>query len=221
MDISSHLSHPDDSGDIVVLLHGLWMGRWVMAMLGHRLSAKGFQVKYFNYPTVRRDIRQSAYTLSQRLLSIQGERVHFIGHSLGGLVIHQLFHDYPVQRPGCVISLGTPYNGSVVAREAVRQMWGRRVLGQNATVLCEGLSFPWQAVNPHGVIAGDLAIGLGRMVYHLEQPNDGLVSASETQFAGMSDWLLLRANHTSMLFSVEVSRQISHFLVRGGFVRSV
>ncbi len=110
----------------VVLVHGLWMNGMEMCLLRRRLGKAGFATQRFSYPTVRSDIAANAARLQQFLSGLDADTVHFVGHSLGGLLILRLFADFPEQRPGRIVLLGTPYAGSATARNLARRAWGRR-----------------------------------------------------------------------------------------------
>jgi hypothetical protein len=70
-----------------------------------------------------------------------------------------------------------------------------------------------------GVIAGTGALGLGRLVTQLSEPNDGVVRLDETKFPAMRDHLALPLGHTLMLVSPRVARETAAFLKTGGFLR--
>lgn len=218
MAVRHTISHTALPGDTVVLLHGFWMSRWVMWPLGQWLARRGFHVEYFAYPTATMPITETASMLQQRLFSLHTARVHLIGHSLGGLVIRQLFQDFPQQRAGCVITLGTPHRGSEVVRRAVAQGWAGRVLGANRQVLADGFSTPWKHMNPLGSVAGRLPVGALGLIYGIERPHDGLISVAETRVEGSADHVVLPVSHLSALFSQDCYQQISHFLENRGFI---
>ena len=87
--------------ETVVLVHGLWMNGLEMRILRRRLQARGYRVYQFNYRTVGRDLQKNAERLNNYLRKyVEGEMVHLVAHSLGGLVVRCLLHDFPEQRPG-------------------------------------------------------------------------------------------------------------------------
>jgi pimeloyl-ACP methyl ester carboxylesterase len=165
----------------VVLVHGLWMNGLEMSLLRHRLNKDGFATYRFSYPTVRCDIAANAARLQDFLRDIDADTVHLVGHSLGGLVILRLFEDFPEQRPGRIVLLGTPYRGSATARNLARFAWGRRLLGRSVEQALFGDGPRWQGGRELGVIAGTKSMGLGLLVGKLPPPNDGTVILAETQ----------------------------------------
>jgi hypothetical protein len=69
------------------------------------------------------------------------------------------------------------------------------------------------------VISGSLPLGIGRVVApDLPAPSDGVVSVSETRLTSMRDHIVLNVNHSGMLVSRAVARQICAFLREGAFV---
>jgi len=200
----------------VVLVHGLWMTGIDMFLLRRRLRRCGFDVVQFSYPTLRSDIATNAARLHEFSRALQNPVIHFIGHSLGGLVILRLFQDFPGQRPGRVVLLGTPCAGSYVAYR-LSQCVGRWLFGQS---LEQGLlndAHRWSGGRELGVIAGSLSFGGGMIVRGLPRPNDGTVAVRETYLSGMTEHITLPASHTGLVFSANVARQVCVFLQTGRF----
>ncbi len=201
----------------VVLVHGLWMNGLEMSLLGRRLGKAGFATQRFSYPTVRSDIATNAARLQNFLGSLDAATVHFIGHSLGGLLILRLFEDFPAQRPGRIVLLGTPYAGSATARNLARRTWGRRLLGRSLEQALLGDGPRWGGERDLGVIAGTRPMGLGLLVGNLPRPNDGTVVVAETLGIPGAASCTLPCSHSSLLFSADVARRVARFLRSGRF----
>ncbi len=214
----------DASPAAVVLVHGLWMTGLEMALLRRRLRRCGFLPCQFSYPTVRAPVVENAARLHGFLRRVSAPVVHFVGHSLGGLVIRRLFHDHPPRRPGRIVTLGTPHRGSAVARRLARHGWGRRLLGGSFKGGLSGELPPWTGTRELGVIAGDRSLGVGllfsRLVPALARPNDGTVAVEETRMAGAADHVVLHASHMGLLVSAAAARQTCAFLRTGRFLPS-
>lgn len=200
----------------VVLVHGLWMNGLEMGVLGWRLRRCGFAVRQFSYRTVRSDIACNARCLQQFVNAIAGPTVHFVGHSLGGLQILRLFADFPEQRPGRVVLLGTPYAGSATARALARTAVGRCLLGASYGALGDAAT-RWAGGRDLGIIAGSKSLGLGVLVARLPQPNDGTVALVETQGIMNATQCTHATSHTGLLFSAAVARSVCAFLKTGRF----
>jgi pimeloyl-ACP methyl ester carboxylesterase len=203
----------------VVLLHGLYRNGWDMTLLRMRLSSAGIMGHPFTYPSVRMSPRENAERLMQFIASIEATTLHFVAHSLGGLVIRHLFHLYPEQRPGRVVTLGTPHRGSRVAVELASTAPGQMILGESIEGGLFGDAPDWSATHDLGVIAGDSSIGMGHYVAPLNHPNDGTVAVEETYLAGAKDHIVLPVSHFSMLISSEAAHQTEYFLRHGRFER--
>lgn len=203
-----------------MLVPGLWMPAHSMAWLRRGLRHSGYCCTLFGYVSTRRSLEQNAAALAERLTGIAAPRVNFVAHSLGGLLIRQLFHDFPEQRPGRVVTLGTPHAGSFVARHlAARGAWVARAIGQSLPAL-DGRVPEWHAAQALGVIAGDRPIGLGRLFAPLPRPHDGTVALAETLHPGAADHVVLPVTHLSMLISPAVLHQTRVFLREGRFART-
>lgn len=204
----------------IVLVHGLWMKGAEMYLLRRRLQHAGYRVYQFSYRSVARELAENACRLDSFVRRIEGERIHFVAHSLGGLVVRRLFHDFPEQRAGRIVTLGTPHTGSYVANRLSRSGFFRTLLGCSLTPLSGDL-YPWPGKRELGSIAGTLSVGAGWVIRDLPKPNDGTVAVEETRLENMTDHLLVHASHMALLLSREVARQTLYFLRRGRFDRSM
>lgn len=207
--------------ETVILLHGLWMNGLCLYPLARCLRAKSYQTICFSYHSLRDSPGNIIHQLYQCIMHLETEIIHFVGHSLGGLLIQHLFETYPEQRPGRVVTLGTPFAGSIVAQRFYSHPRGRRLLGMSAE---EGLLIecvpPWRHVQALGVIAGTRPRGIGRFITYMPSPSDGTVSVAETKLAGMADHCLINTSHTGLPFSAEAARQVDAFLKYGHFKRN-
>jgi pimeloyl-ACP methyl ester carboxylesterase len=199
----------------IVLVHGLWMRGWVMALLGLRLQRAGFRVLRFTYSSMRATLSQNAASLAQFITAFPG--AHVVGHSLGGLVILQMLSDYPELPVGRVVLLGTPAHDCAAARALGQRKWSRRILGKSLPQWYSRARRGGSYTPEIGVIAGSLPIGLGRLVGQIARPNDGVVSVSETRLPGTKAQAMLPVSHTQMLLSSAVANEVAEFLRAGHF----
>lgn len=202
---------------LVVLLHGLWCNRSLMGPLARRLRRCGFEVARFDYPTVRLSPKQNAAALSRWLARQGAERVHFVAHSLGGLVLCHLFDRYPHPPVGRAVLLGTPLRGSASAIRLAGLPGGRRMLGASLDHGLLGDVPAWPDAVELGVVAGTVRFGLGVLLGSLATRSDGAVAVAETRDAHARDHLPVRTSHTGLLFSTEVAKQVCTFLESGHF----
>lgn len=199
----------------VVLLHAL-AGTWVSLLyLEYLLRKAGFETFNIGYPSTRRPIEDLASHVASRLP--KGERtLHFITHSMGGIVLRQLIRDNPLPNLGRVVMFAPPNQGSQLASRIRRNWWFRTVFGPAGRQLGnESDSIP-NRLGPVdfqlGVIAGTFPIG--RLV---KGPGDGRVTVGETKVEGMSDFIEVPASHTFIIFNRTAIDQALYFLLHGRF----
>lgn len=203
----------------VVLVHGLWLSGWSLLLLRRHLQRCGFGATHsFSYQSVGRDLLENGTALNAYLLTLSAPTVHLVGHSLGGLVIRALFHQHPQQRPGRIVTLGSPHRGSQPANVLARSALGRRITGRSIAQLVAGVPEQWPLPpREFGMIAGSMSLGLGKLFARLPKPNDGVVALSETLLPGVTDHIILHVSHTALVASRRVADQVCHFLKNGRF----
>lgn len=201
----------------VVLVHGLWMTGLEMRWLGSRLQRCGYNAHYFHYPSLTKSPRECAGNLADFIGQLGCERLNIVAHSMGGIVVLNLFDQVDLLPEGRVLLLGSPVLGSGLARVAASHIGLRIFLG---TTSPDGLTKPapaWRGSRELGVIAGTNALGVGRIVGGLQEPSDGTVSVCETRLPGATDFVALDVNHMGMLFSADVADEVCFFLRYGRF----
>ena len=112
----------DAAATPILLVHGIVDNHSIFSPLERALRRRGFtDLSSFDYGLLTSDVRATADDLAvaiEKLVAESGyEKVHVIGHSLGGLITR-----YYVQRMGghqrvhTVVTLGTPHQGTALAR---------------------------------------------------------------------------------------------------------
>ncbi len=203
-------------GPRVVLVHGLWMRGFIMLPLDWRLSQYGFRVDRHSYRSMTRSLQENARRLAAAC-GQHGAPIHLVGHSLGGLVIMSMLRAHPEIAVHRVVLMGSPYAHSAAAHYLESAPWSRRALGQT---MQDWLHAPRPTVPEGvelGVIAGDVAFGLGKLVMSLPPPSDGVVRLEETEVPGATDSIVLHTSHSGMLVSPAVARAVCTFLRHGNF----
>jgi pimeloyl-ACP methyl ester carboxylesterase len=203
----------------VVYVHGLWMPGEESLILGHRL-ANGFDLtlEAFRYSAASSSMGEITEQLDSFVRELKAPAVHFLGHSLGGLVIYRFFERFPDQPPGRVVFLGTPSVGSRAAERAGRFAPIAHLMGQSvAAELREPHERRWAHARPLGIIAGRQPIGFGRLFARFSEPNDGTVAVRETHMPGATDTIVLPVSHLGMLVSARVARETGTFLTHARF----
>ncbi|HSO06469.1 MAG TPA: alpha/beta fold hydrolase [Pelomicrobium sp.] len=200
----------------VVLAPGVHLPAWILNRLAERLGEAGFSVRRHVYGDFTRTLSANADRLFDALAPVAGP-IHLVGHSLGGLLMLRLMELHPDPRFGRVVLMGTPYLGSHVARLLGRFGPTRYLLGESIRTGMLADRPRWNGQNPLGVVIGSRAIGGGVLAPGLPRPHDGMVAVSEAVVPDATDTIVLKVNHTEMLFSREAARQVIAFLREGRF----
>lgn len=210
-------------GDTVVLVHGMGRTKRSMGCLGDQLSRQGFRIVHFAYPSTRQDVATSAFQLQQLLQAMGGAeagRVHFVTHSLGGIVVRACLKRHRPSNLGRVVMLSPPNRGSEVADKLRHNLFYRWATGPAGLELGTG---PDSVPNdlgpvafPLGVIAGNRSLNPLFSAW-LEGPDDGKVSVTRSRVDGMADFLVVPRSHTYIMRSSQVISQVAHFLECGTF----
>lgn len=203
----------------VIYVHGLWMPGGESLLLGHRLLREfGLQVHAFPYSAGTWGMEEITAHLQSFVRDLGAPAVHFVGHSLGGLVIYRFLERYREQSPGRVVFLGTPCLESRAAVAAARSRFVSTLMGPSvAEELLRPCERQWTFDRPLGIIAGTQSIGLGQFLAGFEEECDGTVGVSETRLPGATDHIVLPVSHMGMLVSPRVARETGLFLTNGRF----
>lgn len=188
-----------------------------MSLLRKRLNRVGYITHQFSYRSTRSTPLEIAIDLNKFTNTINTSKIHYVCHSLGGLIIRHLYSEYPDQPQGRIVTLGTPHSPSSAAKKLTKFLPGRFLLGKSTR---QGLLGPvpaWRNTHELGVIAGTLRMGVGMMVPGIPKPNDGTVAVEETKLEGMTDHLTLPVSHFGILMSRLVAQQTIYFLNHGKF----
>ncbi|WP_449447419.1 esterase/lipase family protein [Thermomonas brevis] len=200
----------------LLLVHGLHNTRWWLRPLAARLRREGFEPEPFGYASVFGGPERAIPALGERL---RAAPVHgLVGHSLGGLIALEALRRSPEVAVPRVVCLGSPLRGSRSARNVTARMWTRPLLGRSAALLQDGLP-DWDGAAALGVIAGDVAQGLGRVFGRLDGVSDGTVALEETRLTGLADHCVVHCSHSGLVFSAEAAAQAACFLRDGRFAR--
>lgn len=203
--------------EAVILIHGLWMSGAEMFRLRQRLTEAGYECHQFRYPSVKCSPEENAQRLHKLAHSIDAPVVHFVCHSLGGLVLLHLFDKYIVEKKGRVVFMGVPVNGSQVARRLSSTVVTRWTVGKSTEHGLLGDRPVWKKWRDLGVISGSFPLGVGLVVGGPALPHDGTVSVEETYLGGATDYITLPVSHFGMLYSDPVAMQVITFLRAGKF----
>ena len=207
----------------VVLLHGLARTRRSMRPLAAYLERQGYVVVNVGYPSRREPIEmlaRSAIPPAVAALRREGvSRIHFVTHSMGGILLRAFLAAELLPDLGRVVMLSPPNQGSELVDSLSRFAWFRLVFGPAGCQLGTGAEeLPARlglATFSLGIITGNRpAIGLA---HFFPGPSDGKVSVERAQLAGMADLLVLPCGHSLIMRHRPVQEQVVHFLATGRF----
>jgi len=206
--------------ETVVFVHGAIVRGWEMALLRRRMKQLGYRVRQFRYRSMMRGFEENARRLKKFLNNTEGDVLHVVGHSMGGVLARHVFEHDPDPRPGRIVAIGSPLLGCWVGERFARlhPLIGRLMIGRT---VYEHISRPgdpaWRGARDFGVLAGTYPIGIGAIFKTLPRPSDGVVLLEETRLTGLRDHFTFRLNHFGMLFSKRCAAQIARFLAMGEF----
>lgn len=217
-------SAPARAGECVVLLHGLVRTSKSMDKMRHALESDSYRVLNVDYPSRTRVIEELAETVVAGALDSLGpdscSSIHFVTHSLGGILVRQYLARHEVVHLGKVVMLGPPNQGSEVVDHLRGWGWANAINGPSFVQLgTDSASVPnvLPPVDyPVGVIAGDRSINWINSLM-IPGPDDGKVSVTSAKLEGMRDFLVLHATHPMIMKNDEAIRQVRTFLKSGKF----
>ncbi len=186
---------------LVLLLHGMGRSPFLFRAMARDLRAAGFEAVAISYPSLTDDIAAHASQIEGILARAEGvERVSFVTHSLGGLVVRELLNREGAWREdlalGRVVMIAPPNQGSELAEALGDFPLYHWIGGPAAGEIAAGPPFaPLPDFLDVAVIAGGTAGGKGFNPL-LSHNNDGIVTLGETALPGTRDWLMVPALHT-------------------------
>lgn len=212
--------------ECVILVHGLARTSASFLFMQHAFRDKGYDVVNTDYPSTKdtiEDLSAAVVPAAIRTCQTKGaHRIHFVTHSMGGIIVRHYLKTKK-HRPhnlGHVVMLAPPNKGSEIVdnlgdRPAF-ELWNGiagKQLGTEAQSLPNILGPVDYSV---GIIAGNRSISplFSKMI---PGPDDGKVSVESTKIKGMTDHIVLPANHTFIMNSPSVFKQVVYFLENGQF----
>lgn len=211
-----------EASDCVVLVHGLARSSHSFSKMEKALQDSGYVVVNFSYSSTKQNIETLTEDIIPRSIKAcpENSRIHFVTHSLGGILVRQYFSSDSLANPGRVVMLAPPNHGSEVT-DRLRDNWFYRTINGPAGLELgtDSLSIPNKLGSADfelGIIAGTKTVNpiLSTM---LPNPDDGKVSVESTKLDGMKDHLEVPYSHTFILRKKAVIDQVIHFLKLGNF----
>jgi pimeloyl-ACP methyl ester carboxylesterase len=210
--------------ECVVLLHGLGRGPGSMHRIERRLDEAGYLVWNDGYPSRSASVED----LAERYVALAVEdcrrrgakRVHFVTHSLGGILVRQYLSAHAPPDIGRVVMLSPPNGGSEVADHLGSWRLYQWLMGPAGSQLGTGKGsivaglgvFPAEC----GIVTGSASLDPWFSPW-LPSPNDGKVSVASARLDGMRDFLVVPRAHGLIMRDGDVISEVLHFLAHGRF----
>ena len=213
--------------ECVVLLHGLIRSSASMERMAEALEEEGFIVANIDYPSRDHAIEELApMAIGDGLDGCRAvesvDTIHFVTHSLGGILVRQYLSDNEIAELGRVVMLGPPNQGSAAVDELGDVPGFDWLNGPAGQQLGQGEDSVPLSLGPAtfevGIIAGNRTIDPVTSAV-LDNPDDGRVSVADTKLDGMADFVVVDHSHAFMMRMTQPIELTIHFLRHGDFGR--
>ena len=210
--------------ECVILLHGMGRTAFSLGPIESALEGEGYQVWNHSYPSLTQSVDEVAGPALEAALNFCQEKgahkVHFVTHSLGGIIVRYYLQDRHIAGLGRIVMLAPPNRGSEVTDQMKDGFFYRTFMGPAGQELgTDSDSLP-NRLKPIpgeiGIIAGEKD-GASWFLPEIPGEDDGKVAVERTKLAEMKDFLLVEAGHTFIMRDEEVIRQILFFIRNGVF----
>jgi triacylglycerol lipase len=213
-----------EEGAYVFLLHGFGRTNRSMDKLENHISDSGYSVINVNYPSTKYPIEYLADEILndaiQRNIKNSVSKIHFVTHSMGGIVVRYYLKYHELPNLGRVVMLSPPNQGTELV-DFFKDSFFFKI-------------FDWPAGRQLGTDEDSIPINLGPVDFELgiitgnksfnpfystilSGPDDGIVTVERAKVEGMSDFIVLPHSHTFIILNDEVIEQVIHFLEHGRF----
>ncbi|SNY44873.1 Alpha/beta hydrolase family protein [Arsukibacterium tuosuense] len=218
------LSFNSVAKDCVVLLHGLARTAAAMETMQQALDDAGYHTVNVDYPSREHAIEVLAPMVIPPALvqcrEKQTDVIHFVTHSMGGILLRQYLQDNVIAGLGRVVMMGPPNQGSQVV-DNLKDVPGFEAFnGPAGMQLGTGKQDVPKQLGPVnfelGIIAGTSSINL-LLSNFLPNPDDGKVSVENTKVQGMCALVTVAVSHPFLMKRQTVIKQALHFLKAGKF----
>lgn len=216
---------PSIAHEAVILLHGLVRTERSMTRMAQALEDAGYAVTNVGYASRRANIEDLARNVISEALRhpaiTNATKIHFVTHSLGGILVRQYLHENKIDNLGRVVMLAPPNQGSEVVDTLGDRAFFQWMHGPSGNQLGTDINSVPNQLGPVdfelGIIAGNRSINWINSLTMIKGLDDGKVSIEHTKVAGMKDHITIRATHPYIMRNRNAIRHTIHFLQTGRF----
>lgn len=208
--------------EYVVLLHGLTRTPKSMQKMKAALVTEGYTVLNFGYESTRYKIEILADTLRPRIVEATGKskKVHFVTHSMGGILVRQIQATDPIPNIGRVVMLSPPNKGSEVVDEIGHWRLFQILngdAGQQLSTNADSFVNQLPAIDFEcGILTGNRSVNWINSSM-IPGEDDGKVSVESAQIEGMSAFKIIHTTHPVIMKKADVIEDVKQFLKTGAF----
>ena len=221
--LSACTPEPPADAETVVLVHGLGRTPASMLVLETRLAGAGYRVVNFGYPSRSEPLEALTDSLRNAVrecCSAAGGKLHFVTHSMGGVLVRGYLAQREKSFGGRVVMLSPPNQGSEIVDAYADSPLLRALLGPSGVRLGTDSTGIAGELGPVefslGIITGDRSINpIGSWL--IPGPDDGKVAVSRARVEGAADFIVVPATHTFIMNRRDVAEEVVHFLESGAF----
>ena len=216
---------PPDGAETVMVLHGLGRTPRSMVLLSSRLERAGYRVVTLGYPSTSAPIEALVDTLGRAVddcCRTHPRGVHFVTHSLGGVLVRSYLSEQPEAHEGRVVMLSPPSQGCEIIDAFSDSPMLRSFIGPSGSQLGTDSTGIATQLGPVtfslGIITGDRSLNpIGSWL--IPGPDDGKVGVDRAKIEGAADFLVVPATHTFIMNRRDVAEETVYFLEHGRFQR--
>jgi triacylglycerol lipase len=212
------------SRECVIVLHGLGRTERSMSKIEDRLQDENYLVWNQSYESRSQTIEHLSESSIGEGLNFCAKKnagmIHFVTHSLGGILVRQYFQDVNLENLGRIVMLSPPNKGSEIVDVLGDFRLYALTMGPAGLALGTAADSVPNSLKP---IAGEIGIITGNSTSDpwfspiIPGPDDGKVSVQSAKLSEMKDFLIVDAGHTLIMRDEEVIDQILFFLKHGQF----
>lgn len=211
----------------VILLHGLGDVKLSMLKLEIALKEEGYTTKNIGYSsngeTIESLAEKELSEIVERYKKIGFDKIHFVTHSMGGLIVRCYLQDHELPEGSRIVMLSPPNKGSEVADHFKESKFYNLIVGDVGQELATDsniLSELKQIIPEIGIIAGDKSTN-SYFSKIIPGEDDGRVAVDNTKLIEMKDFMIVHSTHLTIKYNDEVIRQTVFFLQNGKFYKNI